>query len=66
MRTLPEGIRPDQSARYNIPATHRNASPDCPVEHPSVGDEAYENAPSLATSKKAAGAVARHRLTRGN
>ena len=50
--TLPEGVRPDQSARYNIPAAHRNASPGCRVEHPDIGDKAYDTAPGIAASER--------------
>jgi len=64
--TLPEGIRPDQSARINVPAAHRKASPDCPIEDPGIGDEAYENAAGTAASARLQHSGRTPRGTRGN
>jgi len=33
-----------RQVQYNVPAAHRAVSPNCPIERPPVGDEAWENA----------------------
>ena len=63
---IPDGDNPMKLAFYNLPAVHRNASPDCPVEHPDVGDEAYETAPGTAASNRLKRSGFTPRGTRGN